>query len=429
MSLNASQLDLSEEEKLEKNRTTGKDNKKCSACGGPLVFDPATQKMLCEFCGTAFEIPAELDEDEMATQNKQQQAAATAAGAAAAGATANAAKAAGAMPAKRNRHGERPLSEADAKAHCDWGAQKKMVTCKTCGAQTIYDAAQTTSSCPYCDSNQILEEPDKNDNMSPTGICVFKVDKDKARKLFQEWVSSLWFAPNDLKHRASAEGIDGVYLPHWTFDTEAIADYVIEYGIDETEKVNGEETTTTRWYTDRGRHRKFFDDFLMPACKKDNEHLLSDLAPFDTNDYQDYKPEYMAGYAAEKYTVTVHDAWKEAQKRMSSNLDEEICDLVRDKHHADHTRTKELNVQYSEAMFKYLFLPIWLSSFRYNGKVYQFMINGQTGKVSGDRPYSGWKLFFLFLVIAIILWLLLSRESPEDGESAMMSIGIHYIFG
>ena len=33
-------------------------NYKCPACGGPLHFDPESQKLKCDFCGSVFE-PAE----------------------------------------------------------------------------------------------------------------------------------------------------------------------------------------------------------------------------------------------------------------------------------------------------------------------------------------------------------------------------------
>ena len=36
---------------------------------------------------------------------------------------------------------------------------------------------------------------------------------------------------------------------------------------------------------------------------------------------------------------------------------------------------------------------------KYNDKVYRFMINGRTGEVQGERPYSFWKIFFFVLLI------------------------------
>ncbi len=431
MSLNGRQAPIDEEE-LEKKRTTGKDNKRCQACNGPLVFDPNSQKMKCEYCESEYDIPRQLETDELIDaaleiQNKMaaeidevNKKRAQAGMAAIPNPYADTSgKAAGTdrtasdrykNPSRkaRNRKGERPLEEAEAPSQeaCDWGAQKKMVTCKTCGAQTIYDAVQTISTCPYCDSNQILEEPDKKDSIAPTGICVFKIDRNKAKEQFTSWVKGLWFAPNNLQKMASAGEIDGLYLPHWTYDTQAYAEYKGEYGVDKKDSNNN---TTTDWYKCSGSIEHFFDDYLIPACKKENNHILEDLAPFNTNDYEDYKPEYMVGYAAEKYSVTVHEGWETAKKRMNGDLhDLAEKDIKHRNPRADRARIKHLDAEFTDIMYKYLMLPIWISSYRYNGKVYQFMVNGQTGKVSGDRPYSGWKIFFFCLVIGVILYFLMS---------------------
>jgi hypothetical protein len=45
-------------------------------------------------------------------------------------------------------------------------------------------------------------------------------------------------------------------------------------------------------------------------------------------------------------------------------------------------------------------LPIWIAAYRYNNKVYRFLVNGQTGEVVGNAPWSVWKI--LTLVAAIL---------------------------
>jgi hypothetical protein len=51
-----------------------------------------------------------------------------------------------------------------------------------------------------------------------------------------------------------------------------------------------------------------------------------------------------------------------------------------------------------------------LLSYRYGEKIYRFLINGQTGKTAGDKPYSSWRIgavavtVIVFLLILIILF-------------------------
>ncbi len=40
----------------------------------------------------------------------------------------------------------------------------------------------------------------------------------------------------------------------------------------------------------------------------------------------------------------------------------------------------------------YTMLPVWFLSYKYNGKIYEFAINGQTGKLAGTPPLSKGKL-------------------------------------
>ena len=42
--------------------------------------------------------------------------------------------------------------------------------------------------------------------------------------------------------------------------------------------------------------------------------------------------------------------------------------------------------------FKHILLPVWLAAYKYRGKTYRFVVNGQSGRVQGERPYSAWKI-------------------------------------
>ena len=57
-----------------------------------------------------------------------------------------------------------------------------------------------------------------------------------------------------------------------------------------------------------------------------------------------------------------------------------------------------------------MLLPGWFMTFDYKGKLWEYAINGQTGKISGELPIDKKKLVFgqigmglLFFVIALIL--------------------------
>jgi hypothetical protein len=47
-------------------------------------------------------------------------------------------------------------------------------------------------------------------------------------------------------------------------------------------------------------------------------------------------------------------------------------------------------------------MPVWIASYRFGGKVYAVVVNGQTGAVHGDRPWSAWKIAGAVLAAAVV---------------------------
>jgi hypothetical protein len=59
--------------------------------------------------------------------------------------------------------------------------------------------------------------------------------------------------------------------------------------------------------------------------------------------------------------------------------------------------------------FKHVLMPVWIASYRFGGKVFAVVVNGQTGVVKGDRPWSAWKIAGAALgaaVAAAVIWAL-----------------------
>jgi hypothetical protein len=57
-------------------------------------------------------------------------------------------------------------------------------------------------------------------------------------------------------------------------------------------------------------------------------------------------------------------------------------------------------------------VPVWLLKYDYRSKPYQVIVNGCTGTMAGERPYSAWKiaLAVLAVVLAAVLFVLLTSS-------------------
>ena len=358
--------------RIESASTLSETDKKCPNCGGTMDFDPESGKLHCPYCDYQETIPSPDDAPESAQE----------------------------------------LSFADAEnkeTNCNWGAQKKAVVCKSCGAETIYDALDISNECPYCGSNQVIEASDKN-TIAPGGVVPFKITQEVAGQNFKNWIGKKFFCPKLAKESARPESFKGIYLPYWTFDTKTTSSYTGQYGKDHTEyykdsQGNQRSKTVTDWYNTSGIYRLDIDDELILATNRHNTAIINGLAPFDTADNKAYKPEYVAGFAAERYTIGLKDGWEKAKSIITGKINSGVTQKIRYEHNADHVRNVRISSRFADITYKYLMLPIWVSSFKYNSQVYQFMVNGQTGKVYGKTPVSAGKVLLVvgLCILAVIL--------------------------
>ena len=51
-------------------------------------------------------------------------------------------------------------------------------------------------------------------------------------------------------------------------------------------------------------------------------------------------------------------------------------------------------------------MPIYAGAYRYNNKLFQIVVNGRTGEIQGDRPYSVWKITLLVLAVLLLIILI-----------------------
>lgn len=347
-------------------------DKKCPQCGGVMNFNPATGGLKCPYCDYEQEIPVFADEDT-------------------------------GMPEKAE---ELDFFAAEHTANCNWGISTKTVLCKACGAESIYDALETAAVCPFCGSNQVMDAAAK-DTIAPGGVVPFLISDKQASGLFKSWIKGKWFCPKLAKESAKPKRFNGIYLPYWTFDTNASGNYSADYGIVRIyEDKDGNTHTKTDWYHTTGYHEEFINDELVLASNKHDMWMLKQIEPFDTENNKTYKPEYVAGFAAERYSLGLNDAWKAAETSIRKKLEHHITSDIRIKHNADNVRSLHFRPRYQDITYKYLLLPIWISNFKYKDKIYQFMVNGQTGRVAGKTPVSVPKVIITVIAVIIILVIL-----------------------
>ncbi|MCR4688062.1 MAG: hypothetical protein K5745_00770 [Saccharofermentans sp.] len=340
-------------------------DKKCPGCGATVVYDPETLSMTCPFCGYSRQLPKPED---------------------------------GGQDVE-----ELDFESAKLRASLDWGKLTKSLVCKNCGAETLMDTADTAQCCPYCGSTQVMPVDGDEDVMAPGGVVPFEITKEKAAQLFKSWMKGKLFAPNEAKKSCEAKNFSGIYLPYWTYDSQTTSPYTVKLAFDHRDK-DGNVHTTYKTYS--GIYERFIDDETVYASKKTTSQYIKSASNFDFSKLRKYSPEFIAGFLAERYTVGLDEGWETAKEQIKDKLRSEIGSRERSMHHADRVDKLSFTTSYANVTFKYILAPIWIANFKFKNKLYNIVVNGQTGKISGSAPISPIKVAIAIAIAIVVLIIL-----------------------
>lgn len=298
----------------------------------------------------------------------------------------------------------------------------RSTSCPSCGAVVEFSGANHAANCPYC-ATPVVVDTGARRSIKPQSLLPFALTENQARDALSKWLGSLWFAPNGLlEYTRKGRAMAGIYAPFWTFDAATSTRYTGARGEHYYEtrtvtvNVNGksqrrtQQVQRTRWYPASGTVSRDFDDVITLASNSLPQRLGNELTPWDLSAAKAYNPDYLAGFQAEGYTISLADGWTDAQSIMARVIE---MDIRRDIG-GDVQRIDSVQTRYADETFKHVLLPVWTAAYKYRGKSYRFLVNGQTGEVQGERPYSAWKIGFAVLTVAALILGAVYLNNPED---------------
>ena len=355
-----------EEENLEENNVNTQ-TIKCAGCGSNMIFNPDAQLLECPYCGTKkqFGISVFADENDLIS---------------------------GLNSSKQ------------------WERENAVVfSCDNCGAKVVLKQGETALLCPFCGTSHV-RETDELAGIKPHALIPFSFGEKKGIEYSIAWAKKRFFAPNKFKKNIKTDNVKGVYMPCFTFDSSTISYYEGRIGKTKTRVVGSGKNRRTEtyvvWRNIRGTYLHGYDDLLITAGSKFSQKELDKISPFDTNNGKVYEEEFMLGFMAYHYDVELKDCWEDAKNKIDSDLRERILSQY------SYDRVAYLNVSttHENVKYKYIMLPIYLGNYKYGKKVYNFYVNGSTGKVYGKTPVSFWKVLFTVLggigLVALIIFLM-----------------------
>jgi predicted RNA-binding Zn-ribbon protein involved in translation (DUF1610 family) len=372
------ELTMSQDYKADNGKTVEEQTQRfsCPSCGGNMIFNPDTQSLCCVYC----ESKADVLNNQEAIK-------------------------------------EYDFLAAEKEACYDWGNEKRVIRCDSCGAETVLDADKTSQFCAFCGSSHIVLN-ENSAGIRPESLVPFKISREKALKYFKTWIRKRIFAPRDLKSSYKAQLLSGVYLPHWTYDSDTYSIYHGEAGtyyyvtVTDWVEEDGRRRMVTRqerrirWEQVSGNYSEYFNDILINASKNIDGKLMKKLEPFDLGELLHYKSEYLSGFLAERYSIGLKEGWDNAADFIKGLIEKGVIRKI----NADEVRNLFIDTSCNNIKFKHILLPVWISAYNYRNRVYRYLINGQTGEIQGRAPVSPFKVILTVLaslaILALIAFLL-----------------------
>lgn len=391
----------------------------CPNCGGVQAYSVSDGGLSCTSCGyyqapTGMRVGRSASKNEFRTatseQKKQERIQNQTDISSAAAAVTSTSATSEASPTPKSAKVEPKIAD-----DYDWGEERQELQCNNCGARILLDPKSLTHICPFCGSSSVIQHAFDHDKMRPRYLVPFKVEDQAAKDGIQTWLGSSWMTPSDLQQRAGLDVLTGIYLPYWTFTANCSADWKAQVGHTRTRGTGKNRQTYTEWRWESGSVSERFRDLLVAGTNKLNQRLLHEVSAFDMGSLVEYDTSYLAGFNAQTYDIGRDSAWTTGREMMR----EATRMACRRDASTSKIRNFSMTLDFKDETWRYILLPVYLSTYRYENETYSVMLNGQTGQITGQRPVD-WRKVGSAIVTCFIPSLLIALSALFffEGEQA-----------
>lgn len=318
---------------------------KCPNCASNLLFDPDARKMVCGFCGT------KLNPTDVA------------------------------------------LSDSEDEGYYigeHWQEETNSYSCNNCGAQVLSGESMTATFCAYCGSPAIIMERISG-GAKPVRIIPFTFGREETEKEFLKWCSGKKLLPRKFTSKENIGKLTGMYVPFWLFDYAVDVNvwrdmvYIEQHdqGLSSVGNLAAQKSGLLIW-----------EKVPIVGSSKMDHSLMQLIEPYNYSQLRAFDMTYLSGFFAERYDVPKQLLNNRIKGRVKQFVQEAVID------EQDPTRLEtnfsDLSI-YHPPVAEYVMMPVWFMNYKYLGKTYSFLLNGQTGKVAGEFPISWAKVGLIAL--------------------------------
>ncbi len=321
-------------------------NLRCPNCGGQVVYDPKTAKLICKYCqgeteANNFSIPQE-----------------------------------------------------SAKPESEEYMETNIYHCSSCGADLMLNGTEASTFCSYCGSPTIVFDRVSKE-LRPKWIIPFKITESQALKCIRERFEEGSYIPKKIKE-LTVDKVHAIYMPYWLFTTYIRRGMMVE--------ASTNDDGTFLYVRDAScRYKKM----TLDASMKLNNEMSRRLEPFHMDELVEFDVAYLSGFYADKYDVHKEALASANLERCRDYLDDAILDTCP---HVNKMTTgslcnykkKDIREESQIENVEYALLPAYFVNLKYDTGRQLVIVNGQTGKVVGNLPFEKERFISKFIIHSII---------------------------
>ena len=322
---------------------------KCPCCSGIIEFDSSSQMMKCPYCETTFDPAALLEMDEALNNAAPDQ-----------------------------LDWETPQTQFDA---ADLSSMQ-VYSCKSCGGEIIADATTGATHCPFCGNPVVLTNVFAG-ALKPDLVIPFKINKEQAKEALKNFAKGKKLVPKFYSSESHLDEIKGVYVPYWLYSTDVDAHINYRATRARSWRTGDRQFTETSHFRLERQGSLSFDNVPVDGSTKVDDTMMESIEPYDLSELKPFQTAYLSGYCADKYDVDAETSVERANERIKastlSTFQQTVGGYIA-------PTAESSSIRLVNNSCRYALLPVWLLNTSYEGKIYPFAMNGQTGKLVGDLP-------------------------------------------
>ena len=263
-------------------------------------------------------------------------------------------------------------------------------SCQSCGASMSYDASAQALRCPFCGSTK-MERRETARSVKPHSVVPRVISQQQAEATLREWLGRGFWRPKDAARASHIGKMTAVYVPYWVFEAKTDTHWTA----DSSPAPPG---SRGDWYPVSGRNRSQYPGILIGGSSVLTSRETQAIAPFRLEAAQALDALDLTNEIVEEFRVP-----RKLARPLARSTIEELERAACTQHVPNRARKLRVNVRISAMQGSPALLPVWILAYRYKQKLFRVLINGQTGRIAGDAPFSYHKLVVALLILGGIV--------------------------